>query len=450
MKNTPCNVRQTVWNTYIGGNIGRIKCPLCQQNDIQPFQFHCGHVVAQSKGGSFNISNLRPICAVCNNSIYTHDMRDFARKYYPNAPIHATFEKVQTELLTPIGTNDESIEKVPIEKVSTEPVPIEKVSTEHVPIEKVSIEQVPIEKVSIEQVLIEKVSIEPVQIENGPIEQVQIKQVQIEKKSIKQSPIGKKKIKQIPLGKKKFKQVPIEKKPIKQVQTVTSSEPSKILKKSNKLNQIYNISSNNKPICPRCLECFSRKQRLLSHLERKIPCKITNPHYKEKVAPGISSDTLNSSLNKINKLPTSSDNRDSFLTKVNELLTSSDDRDSFLTKVNELLTSSDSPYSSLDKINKLPASSDSPYYSLDKINKLPTPPKNPCITEGKEPICDYCSKEFSTTSNLNKHIRNFHIAKIPTNENELRLKNDELIKTQEELKCLKARLDELEKWKATL
>ena len=90
-KKTPANIRQTVWNIYIGENIGKIKCPLCQQNDIQPFQFHCAHVIARSHGGSMDVSNLRPICAVCNNSMYNHNMIEFAQTYYPNAPIHETF-----------------------------------------------------------------------------------------------------------------------------------------------------------------------------------------------------------------------------------------------------------------------------------------------------------------------------------------------------------------------
>ena len=91
----PINVRQTVWNTYIGEDIGKIKCPLCQQNDISPFQFHCAYVIARSKGGSCDASNLRPICSVCNHSMYNHDLIEFTKTYYPNAPIHRTLENYQ-------------------------------------------------------------------------------------------------------------------------------------------------------------------------------------------------------------------------------------------------------------------------------------------------------------------------------------------------------------------
>jgi hypothetical protein len=58
-KKIPAIVRRTVWNTYIGEHIGKTKCPLCQQNNIQQFQFHCAHVIAKSQGGSDHISNLR-------------------------------------------------------------------------------------------------------------------------------------------------------------------------------------------------------------------------------------------------------------------------------------------------------------------------------------------------------------------------------------------------------
>ena len=95
-KRIPANIRQAVWETYIGEDIGKIKCPLCQKNDIKPFQFQCGHVIACSKGGSIDVSNLRPICSVCNSSMYNHNMVDFAQKYYPKAPIHETFKKAES------------------------------------------------------------------------------------------------------------------------------------------------------------------------------------------------------------------------------------------------------------------------------------------------------------------------------------------------------------------
>jgi hypothetical protein len=35
-------------------------------------------LVAEANGGKIQIDNLRPICAVCNNSMGTINMKDFA------------------------------------------------------------------------------------------------------------------------------------------------------------------------------------------------------------------------------------------------------------------------------------------------------------------------------------------------------------------------------------
>ena len=93
-KKIPQCVRQQVWNSYIGDDIGKTKCLLCEQNDITPFQFHCAHVIAKSRDGKCDVSNLRPLCSVCNQSMTFHNMIEFARKFHPQSGIHQTFEKI--------------------------------------------------------------------------------------------------------------------------------------------------------------------------------------------------------------------------------------------------------------------------------------------------------------------------------------------------------------------
>jgi len=43
--------------------------------------FHCGHVIAEAKGGETVIENLRPICKKCNLSMGTDNLNDFRKRY---------------------------------------------------------------------------------------------------------------------------------------------------------------------------------------------------------------------------------------------------------------------------------------------------------------------------------------------------------------------------------
>jgi hypothetical protein len=80
MTTIPKIKRQEVWNHYIGDKIGKTKCLCCGVNDITQFEFHCGHVIAKSKGGELNIDNLRPICSKCNLSMRDEYMMDFIKR----------------------------------------------------------------------------------------------------------------------------------------------------------------------------------------------------------------------------------------------------------------------------------------------------------------------------------------------------------------------------------
>jgi uncharacterized protein VirK/YbjX len=70
------------WDTYIGVNIGKAKCLCCSHSDITQHNFECGHVIAESKGGTLDISNLRPICNVCNSSMGTTNMEEFREEQF--------------------------------------------------------------------------------------------------------------------------------------------------------------------------------------------------------------------------------------------------------------------------------------------------------------------------------------------------------------------------------
>jgi 5-methylcytosine-specific restriction endonuclease McrA len=75
-KNIPKAIRQQVWLKYIGKKF-EDKCSIIWcQNIISVFNFHAGHNIPESKGGTIDINNLKPICSNCNLSMsdkYTID-----------------------------------------------------------------------------------------------------------------------------------------------------------------------------------------------------------------------------------------------------------------------------------------------------------------------------------------------------------------------------------------
>lgn len=76
-KKIPLALREQVWLLYFGDRNFKNKCYVqwCE-NHITPFTFEVGHNVPESKGGTIDIDNLRPICSKCNKSMgddYTID-----------------------------------------------------------------------------------------------------------------------------------------------------------------------------------------------------------------------------------------------------------------------------------------------------------------------------------------------------------------------------------------
>ena len=82
--NIPKALREQVWlETF--GKIYEHSCHIewCS-NIINVFDFHVGHDIPESKGGTLTIDNLKPICARCNLSMgdnYTiSEWQNFKRK----------------------------------------------------------------------------------------------------------------------------------------------------------------------------------------------------------------------------------------------------------------------------------------------------------------------------------------------------------------------------------
>jgi len=81
-KAIPKTLRASVWNRYIGEEIGCTLCLVCKNNKISQMTFVCGHVIPESKGGKTNVDNLRPICNQCNLSMGTENLDEFCKQYF--------------------------------------------------------------------------------------------------------------------------------------------------------------------------------------------------------------------------------------------------------------------------------------------------------------------------------------------------------------------------------
>lgn len=80
-KDLPAAVRNMVWTTFVGQDVGLSKCWVCKKETISRANFECAHIQAVSQGGTDELSNLRPSCSLCNKSIGNQNVNDFMSCY---------------------------------------------------------------------------------------------------------------------------------------------------------------------------------------------------------------------------------------------------------------------------------------------------------------------------------------------------------------------------------
>lgn len=80
-KNIPHTVKINCWNTHVGELVPKTKCLCCNNVDVTQHNFHCGHVIAECNGGTYQMDNLLPICNVCNSSMGSINMNEFKKMY---------------------------------------------------------------------------------------------------------------------------------------------------------------------------------------------------------------------------------------------------------------------------------------------------------------------------------------------------------------------------------
>lgn len=68
-QNIPKAVREQCWLTTVGKKYESKCYVMWCKNTMTVFDFHVGHDKPESKGGTLDIENLKPICARCNLSM---------------------------------------------------------------------------------------------------------------------------------------------------------------------------------------------------------------------------------------------------------------------------------------------------------------------------------------------------------------------------------------------
>ncbi len=72
-------LRDSLWERdWPGVSIG--KC-FCCKKELKRGAFHAGHIIASAKGGQTILSNLKPICSLCNTSMGAKDLMEFAKQF---------------------------------------------------------------------------------------------------------------------------------------------------------------------------------------------------------------------------------------------------------------------------------------------------------------------------------------------------------------------------------
>jgi hypothetical protein len=99
------SLRHQVWLKYMH-NKAEGKCYCCRIRSIHVTDFQVGHNKAVAKGGKDHISNLRPICGVCNRGMGTKSVEWYRKKYFAKPKTKKKTTKKKTTKRRPRNSSD--------------------------------------------------------------------------------------------------------------------------------------------------------------------------------------------------------------------------------------------------------------------------------------------------------------------------------------------------------
>jgi len=80
-RSIPKTLKDNVWNNAFTERNGVGQCFVCK-GKITSRSFDCGHIVSVAKGGTDQLSNLKPVCSTCNKSMGTQNMMGFKEEFF--------------------------------------------------------------------------------------------------------------------------------------------------------------------------------------------------------------------------------------------------------------------------------------------------------------------------------------------------------------------------------
>ena len=93
-RSIPKTLKDNVWNKTFTERNGVGQCFVCT-GKITSRSFDCGHVISVAKGGTDQLSNLKPVCSTCNKSMGTQNMIEFKETFFKDTQSHATLGILQ-------------------------------------------------------------------------------------------------------------------------------------------------------------------------------------------------------------------------------------------------------------------------------------------------------------------------------------------------------------------